>query len=91
VQPARLHGYQRLDLGLGQWALVATVEKALLDLIYLHPGGDTPEYLHELRLQHIDTLNLARAQAYADSPKLCRALKNVQKLVENEANAYQSF
>ena len=89
VQQRRLRGYQRLDLGAGQWALVATAEKALLDLIYLQPGGDTPEYLRELRLQHLDSLNLARAQAYADSPKLRRALKHVQKLVENEAGAYQ--
>jgi predicted transcriptional regulator of viral defense system len=89
VSLRRLRGYQRLDLGAGQWAFVATAEKALLDLIYLHPGGDTPEYLRELRLQHLDSLNLTQAQAYADSPKLQRALKHVQILVESEAGAYQ--
>ena len=38
----------------GNWRVasrfVATPEKALLDLIYLQPNGDTPAYIKELRL-----------------------------------------
>jgi len=42
VRPGLLRGYRMTDLGLRQQALVATPEKALLDLVYLQPGGDTP-------------------------------------------------
>ena len=53
-----LHGYRQLDLGAGQRAFVATPEKALLDLIYLQPGGDDLAYLTELRLQSLERLDL---------------------------------
>jgi hypothetical protein len=39
-------------------ALVATPEKALLDLVYLQPGGDQPAYLRELCLQYLEQLDL---------------------------------
>ena len=42
----------------GQRAFVARPEKALLDLVYLQPGGDAPAYLRELRLQNLDRIDL---------------------------------
>lgn len=33
-------GYQLVDVAPGQGAFIATPKKALLDLIYLQPGGD---------------------------------------------------
>lgn len=30
----------------------------MLDLIYLQPGGDSPHYLRELRLQHLARLDM---------------------------------
>ena len=50
-----LFGYRMTELG-EQSALIATPEKALLDLIYLQPGGDSPAYLKELRLQNTENL-----------------------------------
>jgi predicted transcriptional regulator of viral defense system len=73
---AWFHGYQRLALGGGQTAFVATPEKALLDLVYLQPGGDDPAYLAELRLQateHPDLAALARLAEASGSPRLRRA------------------
>ena len=43
-----LRGYEPIDLGGGQVALVATAEKALLDLVHLWPGGDSSSYLRSL-------------------------------------------
>jgi len=43
-----LFGYHMIDLG-GQNALVATPEKALLDLVYLQSSAESPNYLYELR------------------------------------------
>ena len=57
VKPELLRGYRMADLSRmqpNQQALIATPEKALLDLVYLQSGGGTPEYLRELRLQNLE-------------------------------------
>lgn len=87
-----LRGYRRLDVGNGQYAFVATPEKALLDLIHLWPGGASPAYLSELRLQQLERLNLEelhRQAALANSPKLQRAARFVAELARIEAEEYQ--
>jgi predicted transcriptional regulator of viral defense system len=56
IKTGLLSGYRMLDVAqpqTAQQAFVATPEKALLDLIYLQPDGDTIEYLRELRLQNL--------------------------------------
>ena len=76
IQIKLLHGYRLIEVGGGQSAFIATPEKALLDLIYLQPGGDASEYLRELRLQNLDRLNLAELDRSAErigSAKLHRA------------------
>lgn len=87
-------GYQRVDLGNGQQAFVATPEKALLDLVHLQPGGDAPGYLQELRLQNLDRLDLDRlwSQAgQASSPKLHRTTDRIVELARSEAEEYETL
>lgn len=89
-----LWGYRLSDLGAGQQAFVATAEKALLDLIYLQPGGDALDYLHELRLQNLDRLDLERLTQQADlahRPKLRRAVRQVMRLARAEAREYETL
>jgi predicted transcriptional regulator of viral defense system len=92
IQPRLLSGYRWSDLGNGQQAFVATPAKALLDLIYLQPAGDTAPYLETLRLQNLDRLDLAeltqRAEA-SGSPKLARAASYITALARREAEEYQ--
>ena len=54
IKTGLLFGYRLTDLDSTQRAFVATPEKALLDLVYLQPGGDAPAYLRELRLQNLE-------------------------------------
>jgi predicted transcriptional regulator of viral defense system len=92
LKAKRLRGYRLIELGGGQAAFVATPEKALLDLIYLVPMGDSPEYLRGLRLQNLDRLipDEIRQQAErSESPKLLRALANVTALARSEASEYE--
>jgi len=66
---------------------VATPEKALLDLIYLTPGGDRRTYLRELRLQNLDALDsqaLQRLAARSGKPKLHRALRRLSEICREE-------
>ena len=94
VKTAWLHSYQRLALGGDQRAFVATPEKALLDLVYLEPGGDKPGYLAELRLQALERLDLDALTRLADQsgkPKLLRAARQVADLAGIELAGYETL
>ena len=94
IKTGLLHGYKLAALGGGQQAFVATPEKALLDLIYLQPESDSPEYLRELRLQNLDRLDLGELHHQADragSPKLRRAAALVSALAKTEALEYETL
>src|SRR5215213_6688914 len=89
-----LTGYRRMPLAGGQEAFVATPEKALLDILYLEPGADSQAYLSELRLQHLDALDLAELHRLAEvsgKPKLLRAAGRVVHLAEEEALEYETL
>jgi len=58
-------GYQAIAIDGSRQALLATPEKALLDLTYLQPGGDSLPYLRELRLQNLERLELDRLASQA--------------------------
>lgn len=88
-----LFGYQMIDLG-GQNALVATPEKALLDLLYLQPGGESPKYLQGLRLQNLDRLNLdllKKQSKVFDSPKMSKVAKAISQLMLGETSEYEEL
>jgi predicted transcriptional regulator of viral defense system len=90
VKPDLLRGYRLVDLG-NQQALVATPVKALLDLVYLQPSGDTPEYLHELRLQNLEQINLDELVNLTETyhtPKLDRAVEVISQLAKTETQEY---
>jgi predicted transcriptional regulator of viral defense system len=94
IQPDLLTGYQRILLAEGQEAFVATPEKALLDLIYLTPDAETPEYLQELRLQNLDRLDLEELRRRAESlgkPKLVRAAERIVQLAKAEEAEYETL
>jgi hypothetical protein len=73
---------------------MATPEKALLDLVYLQPGGDAPIYLQELRLQNLERLDLETLQSLAErtgSPKMRRAAAYLMKLAQDESLDYEQL
>jgi predicted transcriptional regulator of viral defense system len=92
LKPDLQRGYQLTELSAGQRAFVASPEKALLDLVHLQPGGDSSQYLWELRLQNLDRLDLAELQRQAHlvhSPKLQRAAARVVDLARTGALEYE--
>ena len=91
VQKDLLQGFRRTLLTGGQEAWVAAPEKALLDLVYLEPEGDSMEYLKELRLQNLDGLDPGEVRRLAEAsgkPKLRRAAERIAHLVEEEMREY---
>jgi predicted transcriptional regulator of viral defense system len=94
IKTELLYGYRLVEVGGGQRAFLATPEKALLDLIYLQPGSDSPHYLRELRLQNLDRLDVAELQRQADlaaSPKLRRAAALIPALAQAETREYETL
>ncbi len=92
VRSELLAGFRRTPLAGQQEALLATPEKAVLDLVYLEPDGDSPAYLAELRLQNLDGVDaneLRRLAAASGKPKLHRAAESILHLAEVEAREYQ--
>ncbi|MEW6750459.1 MAG: hypothetical protein AB1505_05710 [Candidatus Latescibacterota bacterium] len=76
VAPGLLWECREVEVQRGQRALMATAEKALLDLIHLTPGADRRAYLDELRLAPDGPLDPELFAALAEesgSPKLRRA------------------
>jgi predicted transcriptional regulator of viral defense system len=94
VQPNLLSGYRTTDLGNHQQAFVASPEKALLDWVYLQPGGDAPAFLQEMRLQNLERLNLDELRRLAerfDSPKMWRAVDGILRLARDETQEYETL
>ncbi len=73
IQFSWFRGYNLEALGNNQHTFIAPPEKALLDLVYLQPKGDSYLFLESLRLQALEQLNLDRLSLFAklaQKPKL---------------------
>lgn len=94
IQVKWLRGYSQVDLINDQKAFVAKPEKALLDLVYLQPGGDSVNFLRELRLQALDQLNLDEMRRFTielNKPKAVSAMEVIQQLVDEEKAGYEQL
>lgn len=94
VQPALLYGYARVEVSPGQFAFLASPEKALLDLVYLEPGAHAWPYLQELRLQNTEQLDLDHLgclAARSGKPKLRRAAERLSQSVRERAPEYEEL
>lgn len=81
VSRAWFFGYEETQLA-GHSAMVATPEKALLDLIHLSRGEFSDERILGLRLQNLDAIDLSRLSSLAGSiqgPRIARAVERLQR------------
>lgn len=87
VQVDLFYGYDLISLSQKQQAFIASPEKALLDMVYLQPGGDTADYLVELRLENLNRLDLEKFERLVNrskKPKLIRAARLIKRLAAEE-------
>ncbi|MEM7114577.1 MAG: hypothetical protein AAF614_19225 [Chloroflexota bacterium] len=92
INPNLFFGIDYRHLVEHEYAYIATPEKALLDLIYLQPRGDSVAYIETLRLQNLEILDIERLHQLAvqsGKPKLRRAADVIMQLAEDEAAAYE--
>ncbi|MCJ7499014.1 hypothetical protein MUP29_02055 [bacterium] len=90
IGKAMLFGYSRLEVAPQQFAFTASPEKALLDLVYLTPGADSPDFIRELRLQNTEAFELSVLQELAlksGKPKLIRTARLIGPLLPVEGES----
>ena len=95
LQPPLLFGYREIEVSRKQATMVATAEKALLDLVYLTPGADQLSYLRQLRLQNTEFLDQQVLSNFASrfcKPKMLHARDNIlQVLREERSESYEEL
>ncbi|MCL4078695.1 type IV toxin-antitoxin system AbiEi family antitoxin domain-containing protein [Coriobacteriia bacterium Es71-Z0120] len=92
IKPDLFWGYRSEPIGDGRSALVATPEKALLDLAYLRTHSDEMAFARELRLQNLETIDPERLGAFAERfgvKKVVRFARNVIALRDEEREEYR--
>ena len=80
-------GFRQVKIADRQQAVIATSEKALVDLLYATPGSDSDGYIEELRLQNTDGLSEDELEKHAGVTGKCkveRAVKKILKAIEQE-------
>ena len=85
IRPAVFFGYRSVPVARDQEALLADPAKALLDLAYLTPGGETAEYLESLRLEGLETIRKRDLVGHArrwGKQKVGRAVAHVLRMRE---------
>ena len=80
VKKEMFFGYESAAIGDGQDMFIAVAEKALLDLLYLTPDADDPDYLRELRLQNTDRLNRERLRDLSRRTRSAKVIRAVERL-----------
>jgi predicted transcriptional regulator of viral defense system len=93
IKTEYLFGYQLIDL-VDQKALVASPEKALLDLIYLQPAGDSIPYLKELRLRNTDKIDIDLLKKYSEkfkSLKIQNAVSELSRAISGESEEFEDL
>jgi predicted transcriptional regulator of viral defense system len=87
VSVGLFRGFADVEVSSGQRVLMATPQKALVDLLYLTPHSDEVAFLKELRLQQsraFDAAALRVEAAHSGSAKVLRAVERLERLPAEE-------
>lgn len=80
IKATLFSGFRQVKITEHQQAILATPEKALVDLLYATPGSDSDGYIKELRLQNTEDLSADELRRWAEitgSWKVRRAVKKI--------------
>ncbi|MBW2736963.1 MAG: hypothetical protein JRH20_31660 [Deltaproteobacteria bacterium] len=93
VAASRFFGYRECSMASGS-ALIATPERALLDLLYFMKGLIDEARIRELRLQNLEDLDLNMLQSQAlryESPRLASGAALLRAVVEREQQELETL
>lgn len=83
IKKTAFFGYTQTEISRGQPVFLALPEKALLDLLHLTPGSDSPEYLEELRFEPMDRFDWHALRRHGErfgGQKLKRAVEVLSRM-----------
>ena len=87
IKKTLFNTYRSIEVAIGQSIFIASPEKSLMDLIYLTPGSQSVDYLQELRLQNMESLDMNMMMRKAEdsgSPKMLAAVKILDRITQTE-------
>ena len=87
TSPERFFGFVEMEVSADQVVLIATPQKALVDLLYLTAHSDWMDYLRELRIERpadFDPGELRSAADLMNSDKVVRAGMRLIQIWEEE-------
>jgi len=87
ISPKRFFGFDEMEIAPDQQVLIASPSKALVDLLYLTPHSDNPDYLRELRLNEPEGFDREALNAVVEklgSSKVERAIRQINQLWEED-------
>lgn len=87
VKKPLFSGFEELEVSTDQKVLIATARKAIVDLLYLTPDSDNPDYLEELRFSFPQNFSWEALRAEAEeseSKKVGRAVYTLMELFAQE-------
>ena len=79
-----LSGYRQVQVADRQQAIIASAEKALVDLLYATHGSDSNGYIEELRLQNMESISADKLEMEtkaSGSWKVRKAVKKILKMI----------
>jgi len=76
-------GFRQVKIADRQQAVIASVEKALVDLLYATAGSDSDGYIEELRLQNTENLSADELRRYAEVSGSWKVKRAVEKILKS--------
>ena len=78
-----ISGFRQVKIADRQQAVIATSEKALVDLLYTTAGSDSDGYIEELRLQNAESLSADELRRYAETTGSWKVKRAVEKILKS--------
>lgn len=80
LKAGMLSGCRQVQIADRQQAVIATPEKALVDLLYATPASDSDGYIEELRLQNMESIQVNKLNNEAKTVGSRKVMRAVEKM-----------
>ena len=83
LKTSMFSGFKQVKVSDRQQVVIATPEKALVDLLYATGGSDYDGYIEELRLQNTERLLANELRRHAEATGSCKVRRAVKKILKS--------
>ena len=83
LKTSMFSGFKQVKIADRQQAVIATSEKALVDLLYATADSDSDGYIKELRLQNAESLSADELRRYTEATGSWKVKRAVEKILKS--------